>query len=591
MNKNLALLVLLINGISFAQLSVRNNAYVFVKDQIVFVNDDINLNEANSKIYLRDEAQIIQGTGTTGNSGVGELSVYQTGNVGAYEYNYWCSPVGGKIAGPGNSPFSVTQLNDVVDLTNSNPASVLRLPGYNGISSPLRIESYWIWKYVAGTAYADWIYVGNSATINPGEGFTMKGTLGSGDSQLYDFRGKPNTGTISVNVLAGQFSLVGNPYPSAMDALEFIHDPENKSVITSALYFWDQNPNVNSHNLTAYDGGYATYTISADGATETFNPATFRTYDGNGNIVGTSTTPPSLSKEVKRYIPVGQGFMVEGIADGTVKAKNSFRVYKKESVPSDNSSFYKNTKTKSKVSTDEYPFSRVPDYCKRFRLNVDFNNTYTRQITETFHPSATLNFDYGLEIKINKDELLKSDATWFPNNEPYLAEALPFDADLKIPLSVKIENNMPLRFRIADVQNFDTNTPIYLHDKANDTYVDLQSENFEVNIAKGTYNDRFEITFKNNQTLGVDNNMVEYLLVFQNNNLNELIISNPKNIDISLFQLFDVSGKEVLRNQINSIKQKYNYSTKSLSEGVYVAKISAKNNQVLSKKVVISSSK
>ena len=58
-----AFFLLLISHLSFSQLSVRNDAYIFINDEIVFVEDDINLNEANSRIYLRDEAQIIQGTG------------------------------------------------------------------------------------------------------------------------------------------------------------------------------------------------------------------------------------------------------------------------------------------------------------------------------------------------------------------------------------------------------------------------------------------------------------------------------------------------------------------------------------------------
>ena len=89
----LILLLLCINY-CYAQLSVRNDAYIFATNQVVFVNDDINLGETNSKFYLRNEAQLIQGTGTTGNSGIGELSVYQTGNSNQWSYNYWCSPVG-----------------------------------------------------------------------------------------------------------------------------------------------------------------------------------------------------------------------------------------------------------------------------------------------------------------------------------------------------------------------------------------------------------------------------------------------------------------------------------------------------------------
>lgn len=88
MHHKLIVLALFLCNLSFSQLSVRNSAYVFVNDEIVFIEDDINLNEANSRIYLRDEAQIIQGSGTKGNSGLGELSVYQEANIGEHEYNY-----------------------------------------------------------------------------------------------------------------------------------------------------------------------------------------------------------------------------------------------------------------------------------------------------------------------------------------------------------------------------------------------------------------------------------------------------------------------------------------------------------------------
>ncbi|TGV01176.1 hypothetical protein, partial [Flavivirga rizhaonensis] len=54
------LLLITVNNLAFAQLSVRNDAYVFINDEIVFVEDDINLNEADSSIYLRNEAQVIQ---------------------------------------------------------------------------------------------------------------------------------------------------------------------------------------------------------------------------------------------------------------------------------------------------------------------------------------------------------------------------------------------------------------------------------------------------------------------------------------------------------------------------------------------------
>ena len=65
--------------LSLAQLTVRNDAFIFASDIEVYVEDDVNLTEANSTFYLRNEAQLLQGSGNTGNSGVGKLSVYQEG--------------------------------------------------------------------------------------------------------------------------------------------------------------------------------------------------------------------------------------------------------------------------------------------------------------------------------------------------------------------------------------------------------------------------------------------------------------------------------------------------------------------------------
>ncbi|MDO5981322.1 T9SS type A sorting domain-containing protein [Flavivirga spongiicola] len=574
--------LLLISNFSFSQLSVRNDAYVFINDEVVFVEDDINLNETNSSMYLRNEAQVIQGTGVTGNSGVGELSVYQEGNVGEYEYNYWCSPIGSKTSNNVNNPFGVTFLNDVTGLITSTPATVTHLPGYNGTSSPLVIEDYWIWKYIASDEYSEWQHVRGATSLNPGEGFTMKGTVGSGDAQRYDFRGKPNNGTISVSVDNNQLSLVGNPYPSALDALAYIHDPQNAAVITGTLQYWEQDPSVNSHHLNNYEGGYATYTINAAGTVETSISAVFNTYnnDGSINVAGTGTG----SKTPRRYIPIGQGFMVEGTALGVVRAKNSHRIYIKETHV--DSEFFKNSDPKNKAKKTTDGFSKVPSDYKRFRLNVDFNDTYTRQLVETFHGSATDGFDYGLESKINEGEILASDALWSIDGKPYLAEALPFDPTLRIPLTIKVNKETPIRIRIADIQNFESDQAIYVHDIENNTFVDLKSQDFNINLDTGNYTDRFKIVFEKNSLSTTEANL-EDLRVFQNNAIAQLKISNPNALNIKAFSLFDVAGKQVLNKRVLDSKKAYTHSTKSLSDGMYIVQINLDNNQVFNKKIII----
>ena len=169
MHNKLIVLALFLCNLSFSQLSVRNSTYVFVNDEIVFVEDDINLNEAASSLYLRNEAQIIQGIGTTGNSGLGELSIYQEANVGEHEYNYWCSPIGNKTNNSINNPFGISFLNDVTGLITSTPATYSSTSSYNGTSSPLNIEPYWVWKFIASDNYADWVHVQGNTTVNPGE--------------------------------------------------------------------------------------------------------------------------------------------------------------------------------------------------------------------------------------------------------------------------------------------------------------------------------------------------------------------------------------------------------------------------------------
>jgi hypothetical protein len=94
--------------------------------------------------------------------------------------------------------------------------------------------------------------VGAATAINAGEGFTMKGTSGNdttvadaiegvqnnaGDKQRYDFRGKPNDGNMAIAVSAGNFTLVGNPYPSAIDLNAYLLDPANAALINGQAYF------------------------------------------------------------------------------------------------------------------------------------------------------------------------------------------------------------------------------------------------------------------------------------------------------------------------------------------------------------------
>ncbi|WP_369992873.1 T9SS type A sorting domain-containing protein [Winogradskyella sp.] len=600
----------------FAQLSVRNNAFVYVNDQVLYVEDDVNLEEATTKLYLRNGSQLIQGAGTTGNSGIGELSVYQNSEVNHFAYHYWCSPVGGILTNSNiNNAFRVDQIDDPLPATASpiDSNNSLFTTNYEGTTSPnLTISNRWLWTFVTSDEYSEWNFVGENLDVSPGLGFTMKGMgfispTNDGVVQDYDFRGKPNNGTITNSIAAEQFTLIGNPYPSALDAADFLWDPQNTNLdevdappagTTGAIYYWEQDPaNSNSHFIEDYVGGYASYTCTqpdgSDNIVESFTPATYIFYLADGSP---ASTPPAGtgSRTARRYIPIGQGFMVEGatgIPGGSlVYVKNSHRDFVRETAA--NSEFFRtaeNYNESTNPSTDSQYDNNgnfiVPDAYKRFRVIVSFNQLYSRELLANFHDTATDGFDYGLEAK--RPSELGSDAYWIQNDEDYVIQAHAFDVNLRIPVVVDAEEQQPLSFGIYDIQNFDDDQGIYLYDSEYDIYLNLRNQNYHINIEPGNYTDRFEIVFTPGEALDIDDFEVSKLTIRQHNDIHQLTVLNPNGLDIKSIEVFDVAGKRMINGQYDSVSNRYELSTVDLSDGVYIVNVTSKSNTVKSEKVIV----
>ncbi|MBF4986557.1 MAM protein, partial [Nonlabens mediterrranea] len=153
-----------------------------------------------------------------------------------------------------------TYVNNPRDLNFTNYNTRDGAPGT--ASTAATISSRWLYKYgnQTGGQYSNWQLVDQNTNLNPGEGWTMKGTGsgGTADEQNYVFVGKPHNGDIDLPINNGNDYLVGNPYPSALDAHEFINDNPN---IDGTVYFWEHWGG-NSHQLQQYQGGYAMYNLS-----------------------------------------------------------------------------------------------------------------------------------------------------------------------------------------------------------------------------------------------------------------------------------------------------------------------------------------
>jgi len=593
MKKKIIFLFSMISIQSFSQMYIGALTPVYVKNQVIYVGQNINLT-SNSALYLRNQSQLVQGTaGLSSNTGTGVLSVYQEGTSDNYDYNYWCSPVGtAGSATVGNTNFGVTLLGRPTSSIATVAATVLPTSNSDGTSSPLAIASRWIYKLANANNYSQWVQVGSATTIAPGEGFTMKGTSGSDTTdpegtgivnnpgtgaQRYDFRGKPNDGNINVPVGSGNAAtLTGNPYPSALHLNAFLLDASN-SACTRIAYFWEQDKTVNSHLLSAYKGGYATYSPISIASTGIYTPATFNTYKSDGSINNTGTS--SMTAVPRKYTPIGQGFIINGTANSTVTFKNEHRVFYKEG--SGLSQFAKSSKDETSTTDEEAAI------ISHFRINTSINNQFTRQIALAFLPQATDGVDPGIDA-LNIDDL-PGDVSFLIENGNYVIQGIPLDLTKKIPLAVKVTTSTTMKFNIPEVINFDPLQNIYLYDGLDSSYHDIKNGSYLITIAPGTYTDRFKITFSD-KTLGIKKEIKSNFIISQDNENQLLNVSNPNNITITSFKLYDVLGKAVLTINKLGVEQNYIFPTSGLSTGIYFATFLTADNEKISQKVIISNS-
>jgi hypothetical protein len=606
MRKIFRVMLLIAVGIctkSFGQLYVSNN-YVYVADKYLYVKQDVNIQNSGN-LYLRNESQLLQAkTGSSANAGAGKLSVFQEGTVNNFAYNYWCSPVGNSATASGNEPFGITMLNQPTTAIASTPAVMLPMSSYDGIANPLSISQGWIFKFLSSSLYSQWFGVYSASTLNPGEGFTMKGTSGTdasysdagitnnpGSKQRYDFRGRPNDGDILISLATGMRTLTGNPYPSAIDLRAFLLGATNS---TGIAYFWEQDKTVNSHFISAYKGGYGTY--STAGPMGTYVPAVFYAYDAAGTQLGSVGVGSNYER---RFCPIGQGFMLEGSNTGNVTMQNSYRVYQKEGA-ANFSQFERTTNDDASVknrSTEEGSFlPEIPsvsgfDYTSvstrpapQIRINTLLNNEAVRQSALVFQEGATDGVDFALDAK--SPDVVDTDMYFVINDGEYIIDVLEFDINKGIPIGFK--NSVPATFklRVGEIVNMNLVDHVYLHDKISESFYEITNADYEISLPAGINNTQYELTFVNS-LMGVAGLTSDSFQVLQNNTSKSFSVLNPALKNVKSIQLYDIAGKLIMNATGLGTMEKYQYSTLSYSDAIYVVKITATDNQVYNKKISV----
>ncbi|WP_295338586.1 T9SS type A sorting domain-containing protein [Flavobacterium sp.] len=550
-----------------------------------------NLSLLSGDLRLVGEAQIVQnGTSANTTTGTGKVLKDQQGTISSYHYNYWSSPVSTN----GTTYTIGGVLRDGTE-SSSNPFNpgVINFGSGSGfadgaLTSPIKLSTSWMYKYTSLNAnYAGWQFVGVNGSIKIGEGFTMKGPSGSvpaSEQQNYVFSGKPNNGNISLTIGMNQTYLVGNPYPSALDADEFIKDNIKdgdgraaSNIFNGALYFWDHFGG-QTHILNQYIGGYATYTLMGGVVAISNDPLT-----ANNGTNGVKTP--------KRYIPVAQGFFIgttnvapltsnnpnltSPVTGGTVMFKNTQRVFKTESAA--NSVFFRNQQEEQSVSSDE-----------RSKIRLLFQSplqTY-RQILIGTDENTTNSFDIGYDAPII--DLNPDDFYWNIDNNKFSIQAVSnFTSDQVIPLGVQTSVEGLCTIKILGLDNIASSTAIYIHDNQTGIYHNLSEGDFSISLPTGEYNNRFSLRFSS-QTLSNDVPKQINPIIYFTNNDNMLNIKNQDlNLNFKDVSIYNILGQHLFTYSItNNDIEDLSIPIQNISSGTYIVKLNTIDQKSFSQKII-----
>lgn len=665
-----AALLLAANG-AFGQLTVKptsngDPSYMYIKDQVVYVESDINLTvnpgtDYEASIYLRDGGQLIQGdhpTSTSTNTGNGYLSVQQkTKPTNAYAYYHWASPVGDSETHGGSSGNINFGINSVYEAlgTPSGPGDDADLaigtrarkaettPYRNGFNEPyLTISTRWLYTRLHPRTEEEAAYqrIDSLSIVPPGYGFTMKGVRQGANTQpnewrhgdvddnweqRYEFRGRPNSGTFTIDVdgpdspgnnpnVPQRMTLSGNPYPSALDLNWVFYEPGNEEL--DAFYYYDADRTVGSHFYSDKSYGFASWVPGGTsrndnypgetGYTEgLYTAATFYIWNKFGHSTGPGN-PNNNSKTATRIAPIGQGIMFAGSSSGTVEIKNSHRRFIKEGTysvfhkPAPNGGNLTQANVEggdSTGSTWSHSATEIADIrTPQLRLYVVFDDALTRDLLLAFDNEATDSFDRGFDAPSPLG--MGSDAFYpIQRNDhlmPFVINGTNYSHDKRIPIAFTLDKQRKINVMVAE----EIRKPyreVFLYDSYEHRYWVLTQEELRgisFSLPAGDYLDRFYICFARS-SFGMPfqpedvTTFKAQVDVFQNNPNQQLEIKNPYNYDIKSMNVFDMTGKLVIAEKNLGERGHYSFPTGNLSDGVYIVKMTTTSDMQIDYKVVV----
>lgn len=492
------------DGFAAKSLTINSGTFTIASGDTVTITNGLNNTLTAAAVLVENNANLIQ-AGTT-NQNTGNITVKRNSSaLKRLDYTLWSSPTVG-----------AQTLLDFSPLTMLN-----RFYTYNTSSNLYNVVTPSLTTFAEAKGYLVRMPDTHPATATSWEG---------------SFIGKPNSGNISYTLVNDgalkRFNAVGNPYPSPINAFDFVQNTNNNASITGTLYFWRKTNNAASPS-------YSTWTTAGF-----VNNGEDQVFDPNG------------------VIQTGQGFIVEGKGDGSVEFTNAMR-----------------------VNNHANQFFRANNIVERSRIwlnatNADglFSQTLVGYITDSNDGIDRADGKYMNDGPIALTSII--------NNTPYAIQgrSLPFDSNDIVPMQFKATTAGTYVIAIDHVDGlFTGDQNIYLRDAITGVDHNLKAGSYSFASEAGTFDNRFSVVYTTS-TLSIDTPILDANAIVVYKNANEAFEIHSGAITMASIKIFDIRGR--LLASLNNINGNHATLAAGASNEVLLVQVTSVEGATVTKKVV-----
>lgn len=530
----------IISGTNFnalgLNLTVNNNATLTVTtNNDLTITDWININSTGDLI-LQNSSSLIQVNNTTNQ---GTMHMTRTANIRKLDYVYWSSPVSSfasSAISPGTPTWAIYKWNPTI-ASNTN--------GFGNWVSGNEIMTLGKGYIVRGPDS----FTSTVAPLNT----IFTGTPNNGIITTPITRGTWNGGTYSTGVSTtlgtnddDNWNLIGNPYPSAVRAIDFLTLNTN---IDGFIKIWTHGT---LPSTAIADPFYNNYVYN-------YTPGDYITY----NSSGTSSGPGVFNGN----IAAGQGFFVLMKHTSVATSENVTFNNSMRSSTYDNAQFFRNSNENGRIWLD-----LVASNGTNIRNLVAYTDGASNDRDRLYDAITDEKLNLNLYSLIGETPMTIQGRT------------LPFDQNDRVPMGVKIPQDGNYSIAIGVVDGFftDENQEIYLEDKATNVIHNLRDAPYNFTSVAGNHTNRFILRYTN-ETLGNDDVISDEanLWVISSDILS---VKSTKN-EIQSVRVFDVLGRH-LAYYPNVDGYEVPLNTIQKNNAGLIIQVTLSNGSVISKKAI-----